>query len=187
MDNIWSVSTFAASYRKISILSLICLTVPCWGKRFGNTNTNTNLHFVSHLPHSALREKIWKHNSRAFQHFNFCQQLNFSTVLTEMSFVFACLPTSLQVPASPSYTWQIWHSQLQQELRLCPQQYQSIRISKQYIKVLQLKLIIRFIRSRWDTHRNIFAWGDGARILILRVRLIIGNSPSKFVILFGGF
>ena len=57
MDNIWSVSTFAASYRKISILSLICLTVPCWGKRFGNTNTNTNQHFVSHLP-PALRKKI---------------------------------------------------------------------------------------------------------------------------------
>ena len=31
----------------------------------------------------------------AFQ--RLCQLLNFSTVLTEMSFVFACLPTSLQV------------------------------------------------------------------------------------------
>ena len=45
-----------------------------------------------------------KRNSKShltLRHFSSCQQLKFSTVLTEMSFVFASLPTSLQVCPPP--------------------------------------------------------------------------------------
>ena len=58
---------------------------------------------------------------RLFCLFNFCQPWKLLNCFNSDEFCF-CLSATFQ----PSHTCQIWHSQLQQELGLCPQWYQNI-------------------------------------------------------------